>query len=1202
MQRSLQWLFLLLFALTANAGSTAAEPLVGMYVHQHWPYKRPYAARTWTLEQWRGYAGGLKRLGYNAVLIWPMVETMPIPPTPSDLAALDKTRRVIDMLHEELDMTVHVVVCPNVAADDELAAQSTFEERHFFYVDRRVDPADPVAVEHLMQGRRQLLGYLAAADAFTLIDSDPSGWPGSTNDEFVALLGEYRELFDRLRPGIELNYWMHAGWPAYSRFYASGEYKRGTDEEFVDAIEKLQELDPEPWGLANGVSHPRPEDVRDRVISFNYGAIESEPSFPVTRFGGDRAEKAGAAAAPRGVMGNAQTHAIQLPNTFAFARGALGMPVGEEDYVRFAEELIPGQGRLIVDAWRTLQGNEPPKMRRLASELDGVAESRPSAGVLEGLLFGSPERFLRDLAYQLRMRAAEEEFYRAVDADEGVGDALGRFASAASAWQRRHGYEDKWRNPRLRQALAAVNADEINVVLDPPIYAEGFEKVRQSYYLAETETPRLLDAMKAASSRLTAQPVEPPSEYDREVERWSRGQTESRLVVNGRPAFSIAVAGPTDVVLETAAADFARYFEERFSGAPEVHTGIPNRGDVVVLVTRDTAPQAARALGGAAPDMEGLGDQGFVIERIERPDGGYALLCVGGSSIGARYALVELIRRLEESGEDRVVRLDGVRDEPYSTWRAIYINDSSHQLNNYSPNLIYPVETYRWSDEKWERYIDQMAFFRYNVLIIWIVPNMFSPEVFNWGEEFAYFRDTMRRVAQYAKPRGIELSLLNGVNVGVKAGSRLDTIPTPVYADMPLYTYLNPKIHEEKELLLKMWDHWSKAIPEVGIWELFPGDPGGCHEVECGPETYVDLSLELAQIIRKNNPTAKIDFTPWQFFGWGYSWPLLFRKDMARVDRGYRYLMSKLDEFPPDSLFSPNLNDATSEAPVAGAGGMGGSTAKYIEQMARRFPVHTWTYFVTEGEGWINHHYRVPDILKQRDIEARYPIAGGLCYTMTPSLNILNQFACAESFWDPRVTEAQVMERYGEGIWGTSDEDFTRIFPYFHVAPTIGYTFHRGPEWKPDYAGIAERMRIAEAELRELDLRGPTRYVIQPSRQEYANELFYYTDLYQDVCALGEQVARARAIVHELPAWSARPEQEIGRADAQRALESLEGPRRDELKAILAQVTPERFERMKTAFEQKHYQIFKDYETEFTPLLPILVDGFFESFGLSFVE
>src|ERR1700749_4031321 len=84
----------------AGVGAGGANgKVVGMYIHQHWPYKHPYAARTWTLEDYRGYARGLKQLGFNTLVIWPLLETMPDPLTPSDRAQLNTISKVIDMLH-----------------------------------------------------------------------------------------------------------------------------------------------------------------------------------------------------------------------------------------------------------------------------------------------------------------------------------------------------------------------------------------------------------------------------------------------------------------------------------------------------------------------------------------------------------------------------------------------------------------------------------------------------------------------------------------------------------------------------------------------------------------------------------------------------------------------------------------------------------------------------------------------------------------------------------------------------------------------------------------------------------------------------------------------------------------------------------------------------------------------------------------------
>jgi hypothetical protein len=124
--------------------------IIGMYVHQHWPYNHPYAARTWTLEDWRGYADGMRRIGYNAFLVWPVLETMPDPLAPSDQASLDKVAAVIDMLHREMGMRVYLTLCPNVGCRDEEAAKATFEKRHFFYCDTQFNieaAPDPKATE-----------------------------------------------------------------------------------------------------------------------------------------------------------------------------------------------------------------------------------------------------------------------------------------------------------------------------------------------------------------------------------------------------------------------------------------------------------------------------------------------------------------------------------------------------------------------------------------------------------------------------------------------------------------------------------------------------------------------------------------------------------------------------------------------------------------------------------------------------------------------------------------------------------------------------------------------------------------------------------------------------------------------------------------------------------------------------------------------
>jgi hypothetical protein len=471
--------------------------MLGIYVHMHWPYRYPYAARTWKIEDWRGYAQGVRALGFNTVMFWPVIEVMPDPPTPGDRASLEKHGKVVRMLHEEFGMRVLISLCPNVAAISEEAKKATFENRHFFYCDRRVNPADPKAVRQMLETERKLLEPMREADGFMVIDSDPGGYAGSTNAEFVELLGHYREMLNRLRPGTELIYWMHAGWAAYSRYYQTTEFKAGTPAEYADTLGRLAKLNPEPWGIATARAvYADKAGLSARVIALNYGRIESEPSFPLTNFGGDKAWEGGHSDAARGVIGNAQTHCVQLPNTFAFARGAQGKPVDRSAYVEFAHRLIPGHEEVIVRAWEAVGGEDSGAMRAAAKELAPALKAELNTGDLKGLLFGSPRRFINDLLLMLPYKAAGLDLIAALGAHRDVRRKLGEFVVTAEAWQKQHGYENRWKWAELQQACAELHSKEVDEAWEPTIEATGFEKVRRRYHITETMTPRILNALR----------------------------------------------------------------------------------------------------------------------------------------------------------------------------------------------------------------------------------------------------------------------------------------------------------------------------------------------------------------------------------------------------------------------------------------------------------------------------------------------------------------------------------------------------------------------------------------------------------------------------------------------------------------------------------------------------------------------------------
>jgi hypothetical protein len=487
-----------------------------MYVHQHWSYNRPYAARSWTLEDWEGYLDGLHQLGFNAILYWPVMETIPEPPTPSDIASLERFAKVIDIAHKKHGMKVFITMSPNVVPKSDIARTYTWENRRFFACDDRINPRDVNAVAKIVNQRRELITYLREVDGVMLIDSDPGGWPGSTNIDFVSLLGNYRTMFDEIRPGIELYYWSHAGWEAYCRFYATAKFEFGTPEEFSETYRLIDRQKLEPWGIATGhlLGEPAKLGLEDRVLSFRYGAIEGEPSFPLTNFGSDQAWKAANEPAPRGVMGNAQSHCMQVPYTFAFGKGAKNLPIDDADYVELGDKLIVGKGGAIFAAWKALGGTDAVAMRAASQKLRSIDASTLQPGPLRGLLFGDAKRFLDDLVLQLNALADLENFRAAAletpRDDEQVAATFAAFVESISAWQLQHGYGGAWNWPRLDEALLAIDDNgrfAKMIELRTTYRAEGetpFDRIKNGYLKVETFTPDLIDLMRARLKELQA--------------------------------------------------------------------------------------------------------------------------------------------------------------------------------------------------------------------------------------------------------------------------------------------------------------------------------------------------------------------------------------------------------------------------------------------------------------------------------------------------------------------------------------------------------------------------------------------------------------------------------------------------------------------------------------------------------------------------
>jgi len=460
--------------------------MLGMYIHMHWSYRHPYAARTWSVDDWRSVLTGLRSLGYDFIQIWPMLDAMPPEPTASDLAFLGKLGRVIRMAQDEMGMRVTIVSCPNTIGNEK-STHYTFEDRPYFACERKINPADPAEVAVLLEGRRQQFAPISHADAVVVIDSDPGGYIGSTNEEFVALMAGQIGVMRELNPAAELVYWMHFGWENYNRFWAAAQQSQSgataqlfepKPSVFEETLALARDRIAEPWSvLANNSlwGHRQATDalgLTGKRCGLHYGLIEGEPTFPFTNCHpsliADAVRGYVPSDYPRGFLANAQTHVLQLPHTYLVAEHWLRGAEARPDLAAFAEQVIPGLGELIASAWGAVEGADGPLMRELARALRTEVGKPHAMGASSGLLLGDADRFLTDLAMNLEVRAGLVALKETLDAGGDARPALRNLLAVLRPYQERLGFVDAYGGPLyggLNMQVRRLNDPAINAVL-----------------------------------------------------------------------------------------------------------------------------------------------------------------------------------------------------------------------------------------------------------------------------------------------------------------------------------------------------------------------------------------------------------------------------------------------------------------------------------------------------------------------------------------------------------------------------------------------------------------------------------------------------------------------------------------------------------------------------------------------------------------
>jgi hypothetical protein len=561
------------------------------------------------------------------------------------------------------------------------------------------------------------------------------------------------------------------------------------------------------------------------------------------------------------------------------------------------------------------------------------------------------------------------------------------------------------------------------------------------------------------------------------------------LADEGRAAADIALLSDGEPIRN--AAEWMAGFVQRSSGAEVIIGGeerLKASGRHIVAAVGEASPLVRRLAAGGKLRLEPqVGPQGFVIQRASDAEAGDILMCWSPAELGCRYGLIEVLRSLVVEGRSVRTDLGRVVERPQFPVRICYVNFAEHLQNAYNPNLLFESEVNRWSRKDWERFIDMLSAFRYNVFEFWLVPTLFSPEALAGGKIQTDFARTMNHVIAYAKGRGVRVHPIVTVNtVGQK------------------WHYHCPNDPKEHAELVALWDHWSRALKGLDSIGFFPGDPGGCTRNGCTAETCVDLCLELSKVVRKNNPNMVVEVGTWgePFGGWGV--PLWTGKP-DRAERSMNYFLSKLPGFPAGTFTSINLGFSPDCQPSS----HGGDGRPYAKRAAKTHTVLTWDYSVTEGEGTVSPHCRVRRVFERRREEVAVGCySGGICYTMTPRLNCLSIFCCAEAWWNPQLEPQAVLADYGRLVFGEKAAAIGPLLEEFEVIPDWGHY--------PPFPYSPKRLREGMARLLPLlekaDLKAGPRLPLAPTMAQYGESLLFFADLFHKLATVADGLQEIAAL------------------------------------------------------------------------------------------
>ncbi|MFA5814294.1 MAG: hypothetical protein WC865_01550 [Bacteroidales bacterium] len=416
--------FVLFVLLSVSVG--AEEPAFrhrGFYLHEGWFFNYPFSVRTWQREDFSNMFHLLRRMGYDQVGIWPMLEAIPMPLSKVDSLALKEFRLTIEDAHST-PLECWIMQCPNLTPDPSITAKP-WQQRNPYPVWRNVRLDDPAQAGPYLAHRTAMMAILNNADAYVTIDGDPGGYEGAKPEDWLKVFLSDRAALDRhgTNPsGQRLIPWIWCSWGIKSVWGGNPNNPPSLIETYTKAsMELLKTAMPEPWEMlpgrsnrdnwANGRVNIELADslgLMNRSTIFCYEAIEFEPTPPAAFLQFDHIrrilkEESKYAGSAKGVFGNAQQPIMVLPNIYFFSRGSIDLSYlnkTDEQILKDFAVFLGGPSELLVPAWDCFQRgldalpSDLPRRLRIAKLTAEPATFIP----------GGPERYLEILAQQTESR------------------------------------------------------------------------------------------------------------------------------------------------------------------------------------------------------------------------------------------------------------------------------------------------------------------------------------------------------------------------------------------------------------------------------------------------------------------------------------------------------------------------------------------------------------------------------------------------------------------------------------------------------------------------------------------------------------------------------------------------------------------------------------------------------------------------------